>query len=293
MNSPITRLIDYGESTFDALEAFWENPRTQRFSANLLIVTFILTLIIIELRRRGFLPDALKSVFPDSHFFAVSIAFTMLLGIEILGLVFSVARSVSESLGKQFEILSLILLRQSFKEFIYFDEPIEWQKVSEPVMHILSDTGGALAIFAMLAFYNRIQLHRPVVMDANERLKFIAAKKLVGLLLLLIFISVGLNDLARSFAGLPTYDFFATFYTILVFSDVLLVLVSLRYSPNYLILFRNSGFAVATVIIRLALTAPAYINVLLGVAAAFFAVGVTIAYNVSSSFKARTSKEDL
>jgi len=68
MNSPITRLIDYGESTFDALEAFWENPRTQRFSANLLIVTFILTLIIIELRRRGFLPDTLKSVFPDSHF---------------------------------------------------------------------------------------------------------------------------------------------------------------------------------------------------------------------------------
>jgi hypothetical protein len=292
MASPIARTIGYGEKVFDSLEGFWESPRTQRFAANLLIVTFVVTLIIIELRRRGFLPDSLKSVFPDSHFFAVSIAFTMLLGIEILGLVFSVARSVSEALGKQFEILSLILLRQSFKEFIYFDEPIEWQKVSEPVMHILSDTGGALAIFAMLAFYNRIQLHRAITMDAGERAKFVGAKKIVALLLLFIFIFIGLNDLIRGVVGEKTYDFFATFYTILVFSDVLLVLVSLRYSPNYQILFRNSGFAVATVIIRLALTAPPYINVLLGIAAATFAIGVTIAYNISSSFKSRTAQEE-
>ncbi|MBV5326887.1 MAG: hypothetical protein JZU65_04505, partial [Chlorobium sp.] len=76
-----------------------------------------------------------------------------------------------------------------------------------------------------------------------------------------------------------TFDFFAIFYTILVFSDVLLVLVSLRYSSNYQIVFRNSGFAVATVVVRLALTAPPYYNVLLGVGAMVFAIGITVAYN--------------
>lgn len=45
--------------------------------------------------------------------------------------------------------------------------------------------------------------------------------------------------------------------------------------------FRNSGFAVATVVIRLALTAPPFINVDLGLDAAFFAIGVTWIYNQS------------
>jgi len=45
--------------------------------------------------------------------------------------------------------------------------------------------------------------------------------------------------------GRPSSDFSSVFYTVLVFSDVLLVLVSLRYSSGYPVLFRNSGFAVA------------------------------------------------
>ena len=60
---------------------------------------------------------------------------------------------------------------------------------------------------------------------------------------------------------------------------MLLVLVSLRYSSSYEILFRNSGFAVATVVVRLALTAPPFFNVLLGVGAMVFAIGITFAYN--------------
>jgi len=60
---------------------------------------------------------------------------------------------------------------------------------------------------------------------------------------------------------------------------VLVVLVSLRYSSTYHVVFRNSGFAIATVLIRLALIAPAPINALLGVSSALFALGLTVAYN--------------
>jgi hypothetical protein len=63
---------------------------------------------------------------------------------------------------------------------------------------------------------------------------------------------------------------------------VLLVLVALCYSSSYHVVFRNSGFAAATVIIRLALTAPRYVNVLLGLGAAVFAVGLSLAYNTFS-----------
>ena len=67
--------------------------------------------------------------------------------------------------------------------------------------------------------------------------------------------------------------------TVLIFADVLMVLISLRYSTTYHIVFRNSGFAVATVLIRLALIAPAPVNALLGIASALFALGLTVAYN--------------
>jgi hypothetical protein len=60
------------------------------------------------------------------------------------------------------------------------------------------------------------------------------------------------------------------------------VLLSLRYGNAYHVVFRNSGFAVATVMIRLALAGPRYIDAALGVGAALFAIGVTLVYNYVS-----------
>jgi hypothetical protein len=73
--------------------------------------------------------------------------------------------------------------------------------------------------------------------------------------------------------------FFNTFYTVLIFSDVLIVLISLRYSATYHVVFRNSGYAAATVMIRLALAGPRYLGTALGVAAALYNLGVAAAYN--------------
>jgi len=60
-------------------------------------------------------------------------------------------------------------------------------------------------------------------------------------------------------------------------ADILMVLVSLRYSASYLVLFRNSGLAVATVLLRIGLSAPPYANAALGLAAAVFALALTVA----------------
>jgi hypothetical protein len=275
----MTSLLSRIDTLFNSLEHFWEHRRTERTAANVLIIAFLGALILIEFRRQGWLPEELAVVMPSNHYYAINIAFSMLLGLEVLGLVFSLANSVSDSVGKQFEILSLILLRQSFKEFIYFKEPLMWVEASKPVLHILSNAGGGLLIFLLLGVYYRLQHHRAITLSSIATADFIASKKLVSLLLLVLFIGIGITDASLYLTSQPTYDFFALFYTALVFSDVLLVLVSLRYSSSYEMLFRNSGFAVATVVVRLALTAPPYFNVLLGVGAMVFAIGITIAYN--------------
>ncbi len=285
----MTLLLGRVDLLFDALEHFWEHKRTKRTAANILIFTFLVALTLIELCRQGWLPGGLAAIIPSSHYYAINIAFSMLLGLEVIGLVFSLANSVSDSVGKQFEILSLILLRQSFEEFIYFNEPLVWVETSKPVLHILSNAGGGLLIFLLLGLYYKLQQHRVITQSSVTTADFIASKKLVSLLLLLIFIGIGITDVSFYLSGEPIHDFFAIFYTALVFSDVLLVLVSLRYSSSYEILFRNSGFAVATVVVRLALTAPPFFNVLLGVGAMVFAIGITFAYNGFKKTEAVTS----
>jgi len=57
------------------------------------------------------------------------------------------------------------------------------------------------------------------------------------------------------------------------------VLISLRYSVAYPVVFRYFGFAVATVLIRLALTAPRVVDAGLGVVATLFAIALTWVYN--------------
>lgn len=268
------------DRVFDQLESIWESEKTHAITGWGLVLVFISSLAVIELNRNGLLPAAIETMIPTNHFYAVGFVFNLLLIIEIVSLVFNLSHSISEALGKQFEILSLILLRSSFKEFVHFSEPIVWNRLSEPVMHILSDSIGALVIFILLGLFYHLLKHQPITRDEEEQSRFISSKKLAALLLLTIFIIIGLEHLWSLAAGLPEKNFFASFYTILIFVDILIVLISLRYTYRYCTLFRNSGFALTTVVIRLALTAPPYVNVILGAGAAVFAVGLTFAYNI-------------
>ncbi len=272
---------------FDALQAWWNGPRRQRLSGSALVGTFLVALAAIEARRQGWLPPGFAAAVPTSHFYAIDLAFTLLLVLGVIGVVFSLAHSVSESLGKQLEIFSLILLRQTFKELSTFREPIAWSDVSDSIGRMTADAAGALAVFALVGLFYRLQRRRPITADAGETESFVRAKKTVALVLLLCFALIGAADLKYAVTGGEVFNFFEAFYTLLVVSDILLVLISLRYSSTYRVVFRNSGFAVATLLVRLALTAPPYFNALLGLAATLFSCGLTWAYNVfSESFAA-------
>lgn len=271
-------IYDYGERIFDALAALWEGASTRKTVGTLLVAAYLGALVLIELNRQGFLPPPFRTLITTNHFGAVYLAFTLLLVMEILGLVFALAQSVANSMGKQFELLSLILLRKAFLQFSEFGEPIVWDRVSGALLEIVADATGALLVFVVLGFYYRAQKHRKIVEDEIEQASFIAAKKILACLLLFAFALLGLHNLQRQLAGEP-YAFFAAFYLLLIFTDILVVLIAFRYSTSFRVLFRNAGFAIATVLIRLALTAPAYLNALLGVGAALFALAISIAYN--------------
>lgn len=177
---------------YDSLLERWEGNRSQQWQANLLVVVFVAALVAIELARRNILPGSIQ--LPINHFYAVKLVFEILLMIEVLGLVFNLAGSVANSMGKQFEIFSLILLRQSFKEFVNFAEPIEWAQIGNSVQLILSDALGALLIFGLVGVFYNLQKHRRINENLKELVNFATAKKLLALLLLITFLCVGLND---------------------------------------------------------------------------------------------------
>ncbi|GAB6192869.1 hypothetical protein JCM39068_26180 [Desulfocastanea catecholica] len=262
---------------FDPLHHLWEHEKMHRKISYGLVLFFLCSIISIELNRRNLLPGSLAAIVPNNHFFAVQAAFTVVLILEVISLVFTIPCSFSRSVGKQFEILALILMRNAFKELSYFPEPITFLGNEQAVLHILSDGFGALLIFALLGYYYTVQPRATDdKMQPADLYSFVAAKKGIALILLSIFIYMGINSALATLAGTAHIDYLHGFYTLLILTDILVVLISQCYQPSFYAVFRNSGFALSTLIIRIALAAPPFYNVLLGLAAALFAILLTL-----------------
>jgi hypothetical protein len=283
--SQLSPVLSVFHAVFAWLHNRWESRRVQRALATGLVSLFVAALVLIEARRRGWLPASLAAWVPTNHFHAVQLAFTLLLGIEVIGLVFGLSGSTGNTMGKQFEILSLILLRQSLKELVNFPEPIYWDAVRDAVPRMAADATAAVLVFALVGVFYRLQRGTESQLSESERANFTASKEVVALVLLAVFAGLALETVGmmpgheRTPPAQRAEYFFEQFYTVLIFADILVVLLALRHSFAYDLVLRNSGFAAATVLIRLALTAPPFVNGILGVGATLLGIGLTWAYN--------------
>ncbi|WP_300667757.1 hypothetical protein [Desulfoluna sp.] len=256
---------------YDILERCWEGPLGHRLAGSLLVGTFLACLMLVELNRFVALPEALDHLVPANHLASIGVALTLLLVIEVMGLVFSMVHSVSTSVGRQLEILSLILLRNVFKE-ISHHTPLSWDTLEAGMPGIAAAVTGALIVFGLLALYYRIKKEATLARDEEDRQSFIAAKKCIALCLLAAFHFIAFQSLLGYATGVHTRPAFQAIYTLLVLSNILIVLLSLRYGHNYRVAFRNSGFAVVTVLILIALVAPPVWSAAIGTFAALFAL---------------------
>lgn len=264
---------------FDRAQAFSESEGAHKIVGQGLVAFFLAALALIELNRLNLLPPGIGEHLSRNSFDAVTQTFTLVLVLEVVELVFSLPRSTSRSVGKQFEILALILLRDAFKELTHLPVPVELTGHSDVIVNIALDGAGALAVFVLLGAYKYAQRCAPRHWAPAILAKFITAKKLVALLVLCAFVAMGAYDALLLLRGEPTFDIFHDFYTLLIFTDILIVLIAQRYMPEFHAIFRNSGFALSTLFIRMALTAPPMLSVLMGVGAMVFAVGLTFASN--------------
>lgn len=269
---PLTDIYDY-------IHHVWERPRTQRIMAAIIFFVFIGALIGIECNREGLFPPALSAVVPTNHFHAINLAFTLILGMEIMGLILSISCSLSRSLGKQFEIMVLILLRNAFKELTYLPEPVNLAASMEPVFRIATAATAALAIFICLGFYHRLRSKQNYIKSPQERMLYVISKKMISLILLVLFVGIAARDGLLFLTTGKEAAFFETIYTVLIFADITLVLVSQRFMPSFHAVFRNSGFVIATLIMRLSLSATSPWDSIASLFAALYVLGLTWATN--------------
>jgi hypothetical protein len=270
--SRVNRVFEWVEYHFEACSA-------QRRIGSLLVLVFFFSLAAIQLQRWGLLPESLAGVIPLNHLEAIHAVFSVLLFFEIIGLLFSLVCSVSISVGKQVEILSLVMLRDIFKMISDMSEPLRWEEVATVMPEIASLGTGALAIFIILGFYYRNVPEQAIQGSERDTASFIGAKKIIALLLLPGFILIVAFNAYSSLVYGTLNRSFETIYTLLVFSDILIMLLSMRYGASYRFAFRNSGFAVATLLIRVALITPPHYSALIGVGSALLILGIRLAFN--------------
>jgi hypothetical protein len=270
---------------FDYLQHVFETRKSKRIIAAVLAVVFLIALALIELKRLGLLSPRLSEIVPANHFRAINLGFTLLLGFETLDLVFAVPASVSRSVGKQIEVLSLILLRNTFKELVYFDVPAEISHSVPGVGEIVCNAGAAILLFVVLGIFYHLR-PKPCHMSEDDKIEFISLKKCVALVIFLIFAVIAGFYAFSPHLKWDVGEIFQSFFTCLIFSDILLVLVSLRYLPVYHALFRNSAYAVATLLIRLALVAPPFYGAGISAVAALLILAIAWSYSkFAESFK--------
>ena len=266
-------------SVFDSIKHFWEAKKSLHLISVVLVFTFVICSLLSVLVINDYINLGGFNTNFKNPFFSIEVVFTVLLIVELFGLIFILPRSVAKSVGKQFELLSLIFLRDAFKEFSHFGANLHWVEIKDSLINMLIYGFGAIVVFSIIGLNNKIQKHIKLTTTEEEQTQFIRLKKLLALALLIAFAIIGFRDLKVLIESGTYLHSFQDFYTILVFSDILIVLIALRFTINYYKIFRYSAFVLATILIRLSLSLYPYYDVIVGVIAALFILALTITYN--------------
>lgn len=275
----LTRFLSYINSIYEKIKLFWESKINLYFISVFLVLTFIFSTVLSVLVINDYVHLGGFNENFRNPFFSIEIVFTLLLIIELFGLIFVLARSVANSVGKQFELLSLIFLRDGFKEFSHFGTNLEWSLIKDSFTNMMIYGFGAVIIFAVIGLNKSLQKHIKLTTTEEEQMQFIRLKKMLALMLLAAFMIVGFLDLKVLIETGSYLHSFHTFYTVLIFSDILIVLIALRFTFNYYKIFRYSAFVLATILIRVSLSVEPVYDVIIGVTASLFILALTITYN--------------
>ena len=182
--------------------------------------------------------------------------FSIILIAEVYLLVYYLPTSFARSLGKQIEIVALIEIRSVFKDL---DTTSNWPWEAAFFPHLLS----AMVLGGALVWFYHLLPRRVARIEEQDLARFVDFKTALAGLLSLALVGLSVYSLGAWVLEIVTTPdhlhsdlnsiFYNEFFTALILVDVLLLVVSFRYSDDFGLVLRNSGFVVATILLRRAL----------------------------------------
>ena len=278
--------------TFEKFFSLVFAPRTQKIIEKIILflaaLGFVIHLGLIFLKTQGVIFPAIYPELFNDPISAIYTPFSLILIYEVYLLLFYLPRSFTSCVSKQFEIISLIVIRKIFKDIPQMDLSGNWISSSHN-LELIVDLLGFLILFLLIFLFNRSKQKLPKLpVDDSRLLKFIVSKKVVSVMLFCVLGVMLLSTLGQWFIdvlnqrSLSNLDslFFNQFFTLLILADVVILLISFRYTEEYSKLIRNTGFIIATILIRLSFSAESYLAMVL------ILTGVSFAYLILQIFNA-------
>ncbi|MGB1449595.1 MAG: hypothetical protein ACPG8F_07115 [Flavobacteriaceae bacterium] len=218
---------------------------------------------------------------------AIYTPFSLILIYEIYLLLFYLPRSFTSCVSKQFEIISLIVIRKIFKDIPQMDLSSTWTNDGHN-FELMVDLLGFLILFLLIYLFNlsKERLPKRPVEDPSL-LRFISSKKIVSVVLFAVLGIMSISTFGQWLLEVINQQkvaqldslFFNQFFTLLILADVVILLISFRYTEEYSKLIRNTGFIIATILIRLSFSADGYLSMLLILTGVSFALLILQIYN--------------
>jgi len=269
------------------------------------ILSYIIHLLLIALVNWNWINTDLK--FLNNPISAIYTPFSFILVYEVYLLLYYLPQSTSFYIGKQYEIITLIVIRRIFKDIGNLEFVSNWFSNTNDLQFTI-DTITSLLLFLLIYwYYYSIFKHekskiskRDFDSDSAQRYLFLKrglALVLVPILLIMAVFSLfnWISDFPASGAvGLKTLAkvnnvFFDEFFTVLIVVDVFLLITSFYYSDKFHTIIRNSGFVISTVLLKLSFSTTGIINNVLIVGSVLFGI---LILQVHDLFERLNNKEN-
>ncbi|CAM3498575.1 hypothetical protein FLGE108171_00405 [Flavobacterium gelidilacus] len=266
--------------------------KTEKIILQIAIVSFFIHLAIIYFIKLDIVDFGSNSELLKNPISAVYTPFSFILIYEVYLLIYYLPKSFTTYITKQYEIITLIIIRKLFKDLSALELTANWFEIKGDLQFTYDLVASLLLFYLIFLFqkqgrlkYNQGKENKPFIE------KFVAKKKLIAIILVPLFFFMALYTLINWFTeisisskSLPTLEsinnlFFDQFFTILILVDVVLLLISFFYTDEFHKIIRNSGFIISTILIRMSFGVSGLISTVLIVVAVLFGLAIIVIHN--------------
>mgnify|MGYP000004470540 FL=1 len=280
---------------FDKLLSLKVKEQSERVILSVAIISYLIHLTLILLANYDIIQ--IESELLKNPIGAIYTPFSFVLVYEVYLLIFYLPKSISFYIGKQYEIITLIVIRRIFKDIANLELTSKWFE-SKSDLQFTYDTLTSLILFILIYYFYKNIIKREESSLATQKIqtkdieRFIKLKKIIAILLVPMLIVLAIytfivwgnttiTDYASGAIAFKNINsiFFDEFFTILIIVDVLLLLSSFFHSDQFHKIIRNSGFIISTILIKISFSTEGIINNALIIGAVSFGFLILLIHN--------------